>query len=60
MDGMRLMSDAERLLKVSVRLFDCLCEFEDDPTACAEHEMAWDDAVIAYKQSLKAKAEQER
>lgn len=37
------------VVRAAVALFDCQCEFEDDPGACSERQDALDDAVIAYK-----------
>lgn len=48
---------AERLLKLSVKLFDCECEFADVENAegaCGEIGELWDQAVIDYKAALAA------
>lgn len=37
------------VVSASVRLFDCLCEFEGDPGPCREKVQEWDTAVDAYK-----------
>lgn len=46
------------VVKASVQLFDCLCEFDGEPmgeSACAEWRDAWGDAVLAYKRRQDAK-----